>query len=266
MLHQLVHEAIDELENRSEKPSIIQKQEEQFDILIDLIAYESEIDLDKLRITEDTYKQRLEGIIGDIAESENPIPDFHAKLDGLKDEVENTYHEYTILFPWNLSSTLGLDLEKPIKIRGLTISRTPKLHWEQYAEEAKDNDTFEQFLEELPKQKEYDSPFAYQKYWKVTHEAGSPNYVLNKLTSAFQILMGKIVFSAHFGRISQKNKYTNWKSDVTDLQHPPCYLILREGEYHRYYTSYDFTPRRRFSLIGTKKPEFQRNLSTNPRV
>ncbi len=264
MLHKYILDAIDELENRSKKPSLINKQDEQFDVIIDLIAYETNIDLDKLRITEETYKQRLESIIGDIADSENPVDDFHSKLDKLEDEIGNTHHEYTILFPWKLSNFLGIDFERPIQIRGLTIERLPKSTWEEYVEEAKAKDTFNQFLEELPTQKERNSPFAYHKYWRITYEAGSQDYVMNKLTNAFQILMGKIIFSAHFGRISRKNRYTNWKYGITDLQHPLCYLILREGDYHRYYTSYDFTPRRRYSLQGRKKRNFNEIYPRTP--
>lgn len=264
MLHKYIHDAIDELENRSKNPSLVDKQDEQFDVIIDLIAYETDIDLDKLRITEETYKQRLEGIIGNIADSENPVADFHSELDKLEDEIENSYQEYTVLFPWNLSNFLGMDFGRSIQIRNLTIETLSKPTWEKYVEEAKDKDTFNQFLEELPTQRERNSPFAYHKYWQVTYEAGSQDYVMNKLTSAFQILMGEIIFSAHFGRISRKNRNTNWKYGITDLQHPLCYLILREGDYHRFYTSYDFTPRRRYSLQGSKKRNFNEIYPRTP--
>ena len=264
MLHEYIHDAINELENRSKKPSIIDKQDEQFDVIIDLIAYETEIDLDKLRITEETYKQRLESIIGDIADSENPVDDFHSKLDKLEDEVANAHHEYTILFPWNLSNFLNMDFERPIEIQDLAIERLPRPTWKEYTKEAKDKDTFEQFLEELPTQKNRNSPFAFHKHWKVTYEAGSRDYVMNKLTGAFQILMGEIIFSAHFGRITHKNRRTNWKYGITHLEHPLCYLILREGDYQRYYTSYDFTPRRKFSLTGNARRNFNEIYPRTP--
>lgn len=71
-----------------------------------------------------------------------------------------------------------------------------------------------------------------------------------------EILLGKITFATYFGRITSVNRNTNWKYGITSLQRPLCHLVISNDEFVHYYTSFDFTPRRRFSLSGAKKRNF----------
>jgi hypothetical protein len=258
MLHEHIYQAIEELENRSISPSIVDKQYKDFDILIDLIADESSIEPHDIGITEAAYRDRIEGIITEISDSEKPVASFHTELDNLEDEIEDSHQEYTVLFPWNFTSTNVSGLDTPIQIRNLTIHRTSESRWNRYQQKAIDIGTFDQFLEELPTRRNHSKPFSYQKYWEVTLKAESPEFAVNRVSNAMEILLGKITFATYFGRVANANRRTNWKYGMTDLRHPLCHLVTQNDEFVHYYTAYDFTPRRRFTLSGSKKRDFNK--------
>lgn len=256
MLHEYIPKAIEAQEQHSRGNQLFSNRDDQFDILVDLIANESRIDPAELKITEENYKDQIKGIIRQIAETDDPISEFHSELDELESEIEDRYREFTILFPWNFRSTNVSGFETPVEIHDLSFKRISKVYWEKYQEEAIEKDTFDQFLEELPTQRSHSLPFSYQKYWMVEYEAASRDFAINNVASALELLSGKITLSAYTGYISDSYRNTNWKYGQTVLLPPLCYLVLEDEAYTRYYTSYDFRPRRRFSLTGRRKRRF----------
>ena len=89
MLHEYVPKAIEELENYSKAPDLVDKQYDDFDILVDLIADESKIEPRDIGITEAAYRDQIESIINNISNSENPVGDFHAELNNLEEALSS---------------------------------------------------------------------------------------------------------------------------------------------------------------------------------
>lgn len=256
MLQEYIPKAIEAQEESPRGNRLRSNRDDQFDILVDLIADESRIDPAELRITEENYKNRIKGIIRTIADADDPISEFHVELSEVEDEVKDRHREFTILFPWNFRSTNVSEFETPVEIRDLTFKRISRTYWDNYREEAEERDTFDVFLEELPRQQNRSSPFSLQKHWMVEYEAASREFAIDKVADTLELLSGKITLSAYTGFISDAYRNTNWKYGQTVLLPPLCYIVLEDDEYSRYYTSYNFTPRRKFSLLGRRKRRF----------
>lgn len=255
-LHEYIPQAIDALEERTHPHSRFRKQDDLFDVLVDLIAHESRLEPQELRITEEEYRDKIRNIVREISESEDPLSDFHDHLDKVEDEIEDEYREFTILFPWNFRSTGLSEFKTPVNICDLSFKRIPDGEWERFEEIAKEESRFDEFLEELPTQRHHSSPFAYHRYWKVEYEAASQRFAINQITSILEILMGEILFSAFFRKNPTVHRETHWKYGLSTLQDPLCYLVIVEDEYRTYFTSYDFTPRRKFSTTSVSKDTF----------
>lgn len=271
MLHDYIQDAIDALEDRS-NPSPLRQHDDQFDILVSIIADEVSIDTDELRISEEQFKNEVEDILKDVANLEQPESNFHTRLDELRAEIKDRYRTYTILFPWNFRETDADGFSHPIEILGVKFRRAGRERWNKNVEKATEQSNFDTFLEEIPTRMHHSSPFAHHRYWEAEYKAADPQYAVNHVITALETLMGKITYSTYFSSTPHTVRQTSWQYGITELQAPVCYIALENGEYLQYYVSYDYRPRRTFKFragsghgfeeIFTELPDFNGGLST----
>lgn len=69
MLHEYIFDALDALENRDGQ-SRLRPEDDQFDVLVSIIADEISLDPDKLRISEEKFKREIESILEDVSDSD----------------------------------------------------------------------------------------------------------------------------------------------------------------------------------------------------
>lgn len=270
-LHTYIREAIDEVENRSNPSIPFFEDHDSFDVLVDLIVDETESTYRELRVSEETYKSKIEKIIEDIADSDNPVRDFHTQLDEVEEELKNDLQEYQILFPLNFVDSSAPGFDSGITIRDVEFHRTFYGKWEKFQEEASEESRLDEFLEALPTEEPRTNPLAHQRYWEVTYEAGEVEYAINRVESALKILLGKIAFASQAFIDKQSRRNTFWRYGTISLNDPLCFLVVQDDEFLTFYSSADYTPRRRYSLSGNSKdrfadvypklPSFEGNLS-----
>lgn len=247
MLHEHIHDAFDALEDRDGQ-SRLTPQDDQFEVLVSIIADETSLSPDELRISEQKFKDEVKVILEDISDSDDPISNFHSRLHKLKADVEDRYQEYTILFPWNFREKDAEGFTHPVEILGVEFRLTAKQVWDDYVERASEESTFDKFLEEVPTKHHHESPFSHHRYWEAEVEAADPQYAVNRVETALKTLMGKITYSAYFASTPNTFRSTTWKYGITELQTPVCYIALEDSEYLHYYVSYDYRPRQTFKF------------------
>lgn len=256
-LHTYIREAIDKVEDRNRSSIPFSGNHDSFDVLVNLIANETESTHRELRVSEDTYKSKIEGIIKDIADSDDAIGDFHSQLDEVEEELRDDLQEYRILFPLNFVPSSAPGFESRIKIRDVEFYRTSHRSWEVFQEEAAEESHFDEFLEALPTEDPQTNPLAHQYYWEVTYEAGEVDYAINRIESALNILLGKIAFASEAFLNKQSMRSTFWRYGTISLNDPLCFLVVQDDEFLTFYTSTDYTPRRRYSLSGNSQDRFE---------
>lgn len=256
-LHTYIREAIDEVENRDHSSMPFFENHDSFDVLVDLIVNKTESTHHELRVSEDTYKNKIEGIIEDIVDSDDPVRDFHSQLDDVEEELRDDLQEYQVLFPLNFAHSTAPGFDSQITIRDVEFHRTSHRSWEMFQEKASEESHLDEFLEALPTEEPRTNPLAHQYYWEVTYEAGEVDYAINRIESALKILLGKIAFAsqAFLNRHTVRNSF--WRYGTIFLNDPLCFLVIQDNEFLTFYTSTDYTPRRRYSLSGNSQDRFE---------
>ena len=257
-LHAYIQEAIEEVENRDHKSTTLFENHDSFDVLVDLIANEIEGTHRELRVSENTYKSKIEEIIENIADSDEPIADFYSQLDEVEDEIKDNFQEYRVLFPLNFDHTSAPDFDSRVKIRDIVFHRITKDEWERFQELASNDGYLDEFLEALPTEEPQTDPLAKQYYWEVTYEAGEVSYAVNRIESALKILLGKIAFASQAFLNKQSIRSSFWRYGTILLNVPLCFLVIQDGEFSTFYTSTDYTPRRRYSLSRNSQDRFEK--------
>lgn len=132
-------------------------------------------------MSEATYKSKVEEIIEDIADSDDPVGDFHSQLEEVEEELRDDLQEYRVLFPLNFAHSSAPGFDSRITIRDVEFQRTNHHSWERFQEEASEESHFDEFLEALPTEEPRTNPLALQYYWEVTYEAGEVDYAITLL-------------------------------------------------------------------------------------
>ncbi|MDL0126179.1 hypothetical protein PNQ92_12275 [Halobacterium salinarum] len=256
-LHTYIREAIDEVEDRRGPTLPFHEEHDSFDVLIDLIVDETESTHHELRVSEDTYKSKIEEIIEDIVDSDDPIGDFDSQLDEVEEELRDELQEYRVLFPLNFVHSSAPGFDSKITIREVEFTRTSHRVWEEFQEEASEESYLDEFLEGFPTEEPQTNPLAHQYYWEVTYEAVEADYAINRIESALRVLLGKIAFAsqAFLNRHTMRN--TIWRYGTISLNDPLCFIVIQDDEFLTFYTSTDYTPRRRYSLSGNSQDRFE---------
>jgi archaellum component FlaC len=256
-LHTYIREAINEVENRS-RPSIpFFENHDSFDVLVDLIVDETESTHRELRVSEDTYKSKIEEIIEDIADSDDPVGNFHSQLVNVEKGLRDDLQEYRVLFPLNFAHSSAPGFDSRITIRDVEFHRTSHRSWEKFQAKASEESHLDEFLEALPTEEPRTNPLARQYYWEVTYEAGEVDYAINRIESALKILLGKIAFASQAFLNKHSMRNTFWRYGTISLNEPLCFLVIQDDEFLTFYTSTDYTPRRRYSLSGNSQDRFE---------
>jgi archaellum component FlaC len=256
-LHTYIREAINEVENRS-RPSIpFFENHDSFDVLVDLIVDETESTHRELRVSEDTYKSKIEEIIEDIADSDDPVGNFHSQLENVEKGLRDDLQEYRVLFPLNFAHSSAPGFDSRITIRDVEFHRTSHRSWEKFQAKASEESHLDEFLEALPTEEPRTNPLARQYYWEVTYEAGEVDYAINRIESALKILLGKIAFASQAFLNKHSMRNTFWRYGTISLNEPLCFLVIQDDEFLTFYTSTDYTPRRRYSLSGNSQDRFE---------
>lgn len=271
-LEDYLTEALAALEERDD-PSPFQMYDDLYDVLVDLIAHKSRLDPESLRITEEEYKNNIEQILDTVSDTSDPTEIFHKEVDNLEKEIHSQYTEYELIFPINLRVRRLDGLDMPLNERDLTFQKIPKREWDRVEEIAKNESTFDQALNDFPTLSGpgQTSPFSNCQFWKVKYESASMKFAVNHAANVLGLLLGKIAFASYYDLRPHTTRQTTWKYGVTPLQYPICYLVLQNGEYKHYFTSYDYSPRwrdglskmhqRRFEDIYPKLPSFSGKLT-----
>ena len=252
-----IRKAIDEIENRDRSSIPFFENHDSFDVLVDLIVDETESTLREMRVSEDTYKTKIEEIIEDIADTDDPIENFHSQLDEVEEELKDDLQEYRVLFPLNFAHSSAPGFDSRITIREVEFHRSHHRIWKKYQEEASEESHLDEFLEALPTEEPRTNPLAHQYYWEVTYEAGEVDYAINRIESAVKILLGKIAFASQAFLNKHNMRNTFWRYGTISLNEPLCYLVVQDDDFLTFYTSTDYTPRRRYSLSGNSQDRFE---------
>jgi len=257
-LHTYIREAIEELEDRSNQSTPFFKNYDSFDVLVDLIVNEMDDTHRELRVSENTYKNKIEGIIEDIADSEAPVENFHSQKDELEEELKDELKEYRVLFPLNFDYSTAPGFDSIATIRDVEFQRTSQYTWEKFQEEGSEKSQLDEFLEALPTKEFQANPLANQRYWEVTYKAGEVKYAINRIESALKILLGKIAFASEAFLNKHSMRNTFWRYGTICLNDPLCYFVILEDEFLTFYPSTDYTPRRRYSLSPNNQDIFEK--------
>lgn len=256
-LHTYIRKAVDEVENRDRPATPFFENHDSFDVLVDLIVDATESTHRELRVSEDTYKNKIEEILEDIADADDPVGDFHSQLKKVKKDLRDNLQEYQVLFPLNFVHSSAPNFDSSITIWDVEFRRTNHRSWEKFQEKATEESHLDEFLEALPTEEPRTSPLARQYYWEVTYEAGEVDYAINKIESALKILLGKIAFSSQAFLNKHSMRNTFWRYGTISLNDPLCFLVIQDDEFLTFYTSTDYTPRRRYSLSGNSRDRFE---------
>jgi len=256
-LHTYIRKAIDQVEDRGGSSLSLFENHDSFDVLVDLIADETESTNRELRVSENTYKSKIEEIIEKIADSDDPIKDFHSQLDEVEEELRDDLQEYRVLFPLNFAHPSAPSFESKATIRDIEFHRTTNHSWEKYQEMASEEGHLDEFLEALPTEEPRTNPLAQQYYWEVTYEAGEVDYAIDRISSALKVLLGKIAFASQAFINKQTIRSSFWRYGTITLNDPLCFLVIQDGEFSTLYTSTDYTPRKRYSLSGKSQDRFE---------
>jgi hypothetical protein len=208
-------------------------------------------------VSEDTYKSKIEEIIEDIADSDDPVGNFHSQLENVEKGLRDDLQEYRVLFPLNFAHSSAPGFDSRITIRDVEFHRTSHRSWEKFQAKASEESHLDEFLEALPTEEPRTNPLARQYYWEVTYEAGEVDYAINRIESALKILLGKIAFASQAFLNKHSMRNTFWRYGTISLNEPLCFLIIQDDEFLTFYTSTDYTPRRRYSLSGNSQDRFE---------
>lgn len=257
-LHTYIREAIDNLDKSEKSTGHFKSNHDSVDVLIDLILEETKEIFSELRISENTYKNKIEEILKEISDAENPVSEFHSQLDQMEEEVREDLQEYRVLFPLNFRHTRAPKFEPPVTIRDVEFQLTSHQIWDKYQEEASEETSFDEFLEKIPTKTPITDPLYNHRYWEVKYEAAETRFAVSRIEYALEILLGKIAFSSQVFLDKQTFRPGIWRYGTISLNNPLCFLVIKDGDFSTYYSSTDYTPRKRYSLSGHSKERFEK--------
>ncbi|PTD94486.1 hypothetical protein C9439_02125 [archaeon SCG-AAA382B04] len=254
--------AIDCIDENSDEFKVSGKNNSIFRRLKDFLLDKSSFNLDKFRISDDIFKQKLNDILYEAKQDESPLNRFKEEINKLRKEIgQNGFSEFTILFPLNLEFSETLDPED-FSVMGHEIQFIPFQNRDKYFSDVQEYDDFCEFIEKCPNNIKFNS----DNIWKFEFKAYNRGYALEKLEKLLKLLLGKINYSIYF------NTLYPWKFDKnvhpkrwSDLRLPFIYFIFEEGNYSNFLYNEDVTLRKDVKISSIKEEKYKEhypNLSS----
>jgi hypothetical protein len=100
-----------------------------FDVILDLIVNDLSGIQNEFRVSQEVLTKKVEDIIWEVKDEENPIDGFRTHLDQLTKNLEEST-EYTVSFPISIDIDSIDALNTPIRIRDIEINQLDQTEWE----------------------------------------------------------------------------------------------------------------------------------------
>lgn len=237
-----------------------------FNVILDLIISNLSGIQSDFKVSQEVLADKVEDIIWKIENEESPIDEFYSHLDQLTDDLEEST-EYTISFPISVDIDSIDGLNTPIRIRDVEIDQLDQTKWEVRVRDAREEDRFDSFLDEFPRQLNRAEAIPPQDntFFEVKYSAYDRRYVADHIESVLELLIGEINYSSYYRRATPiRGTSSQWPQGWSKLKTPLCYIIHIGSSYETYHLDSDFSPRHHMRLVGTKQERFKQIYPTVP--
>lgn len=219
------------------------------DRLSSIVVENLRLDPDSLRISNKVLEKELNNLLLEVKGADNPGQEVEEKLPEFKQELyERDLNKYFIAFPLNFHRDSSDLLPESPQVGNIVFERLQRSDWqERFAPNLdKDHDNYNrqvklrEFLSRSPN--ELDNPFF--TYWFVSYRARDEKYAVDYVANKLEILLGKINYSATYGRIQTFSQDPGpWPDRWGEIREPFVYLLHQDEEFVRHYWSQDATLR-----------------------
>lgn len=220
------------------------------DRLSSIVVENLRLDPDSLRTSNKVLEKELNHLLLEVKGADNPAQEVEEKLPEFKKRLyERDLNEYFVAFPLNFHRNSSDLLPESPQVGNIVFERLPRSDWEErfVPDLDEDHDNYNrqiklrEFISRSPN--ELDNPFF--TYWFASYRARDEKYAVDYVAEKLEILLGKINYSATYGRIQTFSQDPGpWPDRWGEIREPFIYLSHQEEEFLRHYWSEDATLRK----------------------